>query len=1059
MNPNICHNCGSDYEYRNGRWICRACGSYKPEELSNEEVTLLYTAFQKLRLAEFDEAEKEFDDILQKYPKNPSGYWGRLMSRYGIKYEVDFDGRMIPTCYATSIESVISDPDYKKALQYADEENRAYYRGQAEYIERVRLEWVEKAKKEKPYDIFICYKDSDLANGIQRTEDSVAAQDLYIHLTNKGYRVFYSHESLRDKVGEKYEPYIFSALSSAKVMLVYGSKPEYITSTWLKNEWTRYEKRLQAGEKDPHSLLVACDGFSPNYLPRVLSSMQCFNANERSFYSDLDDAIERILHKKKEVPVIPPPEPSVNAPAAHPPKTKSKAPILAAVILLIAAAGILLWSFSGGLASKACEHEIVFSPPVEPTCTEKGFKEGQSCALCGEVFLEPEPIEPMGHKSNGAPTCTEPSYCELCHIELEPAFGHKEGPEATCTEAQTCIHCGLELASALGHKPGHEATCTEPLYCAICDEELEPAKGHEYYFDRTEPTCTEGGYTTYTCHCGESYQDEHVPAHGHQPEKEASCTEASYCMHCGELLTPENGHIPGQEATCTDPQFCLICFSEVAPAKGHDYTENVTAPTCTQAGYTTYTCHCGHSYDDDVKNPLGHSPSEKTSCVQASVCLTCGLVMEAATDHTVTAWTVDRALTETTSGFRHGTCDACGETVNEEYEYSRDLYYEDNYDGTYTVYRGSCNDPIIIIPSVHNGKTVTAIGESAFNNFTNLTKLYLPETVKEIKRGAFAYCMNLCYILMPANLVTIGDEAFMGCSSMQSFDIPGTVTSLGNHAFAECEALLRITIPDSVTTLGSSVFNSCNNLKEAVLGNGIQAISQFMFTDCTKLETIVFGTNVKVIGESAFTNCAALHTLSIPDHVTEIEPSAFRRCTSLNNVTVGNGVKTIGEAAFADCSALEFITLGSNVTKIGNEAFYFCIALLEIDIPDSVTEIGNNAFDSCDCLTRVTFGSGVTRIGSNAFSSCRGLSELVLPASLKTLSQSAFNGCSRVTAVTIPATVTNISHYVFAHCTDLSTIIFEGTVAQWNAVSFGLDWHYNTPATKIVCSDGEVTFN
>ena len=62
-------------------------GALKQEEISNEEVTLLYTAYQKLRLAAVDEAEKEFDDIIQKYPKNPNGYRGRLMAKYGVKYE------------------------------------------------------------------------------------------------------------------------------------------------------------------------------------------------------------------------------------------------------------------------------------------------------------------------------------------------------------------------------------------------------------------------------------------------------------------------------------------------------------------------------------------------------------------------------------------------------------------------------------------------------------------------------------------------------------------------------------------------------------------------------------------------------------------------------------------------------------------------------------------------------------------------------------------------------------------------------------------------------------
>ena len=329
MSQNICNICGANYEYRNGRWKCPACGAYKAEELSPEEATLFNVAAQKLRFCDFDEAEKAYTDIIEKYPQNPNGYWGRLLSRYGIKYEEDFDGRKIPTCYATSIESVISDKDFIKATELADTDTKVYFEQQAQYIERVRKEWVERARKEKPYDIFICYKDSDLANGVDRTQDSIAAQELYIHLTEQGYRVFFSRESLRGKVGEKYEPYIFNALSTAKVMLVYGSKSDYITSTWLKNEWTRYEKRLQAGEKKPNSLIVACDGFSPSELPKVLSSMQCFDATSRSFYTDLDAVLKKIIKgEEKPKPVVEP----------KPKKKKSKAlPIsIAAVSVVIA---------------------------------------------------------------------------------------------------------------------------------------------------------------------------------------------------------------------------------------------------------------------------------------------------------------------------------------------------------------------------------------------------------------------------------------------------------------------------------------------------------------------------------------------------------------------------------------------------------------------------------------------------------------------------------------------------------------------------------------------------
>ena len=356
MAQQFCNYCGGNYEYRQGRWVCPFCGSYRPEEITNEDTTLLYTAFQNLRLAKFSEAEQEFDDIIAKFPKNPNGYWGRLLARYGIKYEEDFDGKKIPTCYATSIKSFISDKDYLKAMELACDEAREYYKTQADYIERVRKEWVEKAKKEKPYDIFISYKDSDLANGIDRTQDSIEAQDLYIYLTNKGYRVFFSRESLRDKAGEKYEPYIFSALSSAKVMLVYGSSPDYITSTWVKNEWMRYEKKIESGEKNPKSLLIAYNGFSPGDLPNVLASKQCFNANDRRFYSDLTDTVEKILSEEKKV-APPPPAPQ-----------KRKSPKIAVLLAIVSVilSGALIWNFvaqsnrgSSGTDSSSTENTTV----------------------------------------------------------------------------------------------------------------------------------------------------------------------------------------------------------------------------------------------------------------------------------------------------------------------------------------------------------------------------------------------------------------------------------------------------------------------------------------------------------------------------------------------------------------------------------------------------------------------------------------------------------------------------------------------------------------------------
>lgn len=454
MSQNICNICGANYEYRNGRWVCPACGAYKTEELSNEEVTLLYNAAQKLRFANFDEAEEAYTDIIEKYPQNPDGYWGRLLSKYGIKYEEDFDGRKIPTCYATSIESVISDKDYLKALELADDDTKEYYHKQAEYIERVRTEWVNKASKEKPYDIFICYKDSDLSHGIERTQDSIDAQDIYIHLAEQGYRVFFSRESLRDKIGEKYEPYIFNALSTAKVMLVYGSSAEYVTSTWLKNEWHRYYKKILSGEKHKESLIVACDGFSPSELPKTLSSRQCLDAKRKTFFLDLDRCIKRIVRESTDgsFSYINREEPIASGLHNH----KFKTQIIKSTCI------------SKGYSVHKCDcgyeyrdrftdligHNFAITNNVQPTCTHGGVIE-KACTVCGEKAREV--LDPLDHdfaewKIIKDPTCKNPGtrtrHCKRCNFsEIEPIapIEHEYGPLKTNKDGhltRVCIHCG-----------------------------------------------------------------------------------------------------------------------------------------------------------------------------------------------------------------------------------------------------------------------------------------------------------------------------------------------------------------------------------------------------------------------------------------------------------------------------------------------------------------------------------------------------------------------------------------------------------------------------------------
>ena len=169
-----------------------------------------------------------YEKILDQDDTNAEAHWGTVLARYGIEYVEDpSTQRRIPTCHRIQKTSVFADPDYKAAIACApDEETALLYKAEAQQIAQIQKGILEISSREKPYDVFICYKEED-EDG-QRTKDSVFAQDIYYRLTDEGYRVFFSRISLEDKLGEAYEPYIFAALNSARVMLVIATQPEYM---------------------------------------------------------------------------------------------------------------------------------------------------------------------------------------------------------------------------------------------------------------------------------------------------------------------------------------------------------------------------------------------------------------------------------------------------------------------------------------------------------------------------------------------------------------------------------------------------------------------------------------------------------------------------------------------------------------------------------------------------------------------------------------------------------------------------------------------------------------
>ena len=261
-----------------------------------------------------------------------------------------------------------------------------------------------------------------------------------------------------------------------------------------------------------------------------------------------------------------------------------------------------------------------------PTCTEQGYTT-YTCS-CGDSYKS-DYKDALGHDyKNGL--CTR---CGAKDPGATPPHTHDYKAvvtKPTCTQAgyttYTCS-CGDSYKSDYKDALGHDyknGTCTR---CGAKDPGVTPPHTHDYKSVVTKPTCTQAGYTTYTCSCGDSYKSDYKDALGHD-YKNGTCTR------CG----------------AKDPG--------VTPPHTHDYKATVTKPTCTERGYTTYTCSCGDSYKGSYVDPLGHD-------YKNGLCTRCGAKDPSA--HTHDYKSVVTKPTCAQAGYTTYTCSVCGDSYKGSY--------------------------------------------------------------------------------------------------------------------------------------------------------------------------------------------------------------------------------------------------------------------------------------------------------------------------------------------------------------------------------------------------------
>lgn len=306
-----CKMCGSNLEIEDSITVCKCekCGtSQTVPDIEDDKELKLFERAGRLRFnCDFDKAAGIYNTITDSYTEEAEGYWGLILCKYGIEYADNASGKKVPVCHRISYDSVMDDEDFELVMENSDSESRAIFREEAKIIEENRKKYIQIAESEQPYDIYISYRAKD-DNG-DKTAVSEIAGHLYNKLTSAGYRVFLSEAALKGKKQSDCEPYIYSALNSANVMLALGTSYDDYNDVWVKNEWNRY---LEIAEKNKNKCLIPCYKDVDEYdIPKEFAGLKVCQLGN-------DDTFNNIM---AEIANVVKPE-SVNQPAPEPEKAE-----------------------------------------------------------------------------------------------------------------------------------------------------------------------------------------------------------------------------------------------------------------------------------------------------------------------------------------------------------------------------------------------------------------------------------------------------------------------------------------------------------------------------------------------------------------------------------------------------------------------------------------------------------------------------------------------------------------------------------------------------------------
>ncbi len=806
---------------------CKYCGTQQtlPRTTDENVQSLFNRANQLRRMNEYDKAEAVYEKILLADDHEAEAYWGIILCKFGIEYVEDPKTyARIPTCHRTSYDSIVADEHYKKALEYADPDQRAIYEKEAKQIDDIQKGILAISAQEKPYDVFVCYKETD-EDG-KRTQDSVIANDIYYQLTNEGFKVFYAAITLESKLGSAYEPIIFSALNSAKVMLVIGTKPEYFDAVWVRNEWSRFLKMMK---KDRTKMLIPCYRDMDAYeLPEEFAHLQAQDMSKIGFINDIVRGIKKVIVKETPKSTV------VKESVVTPANSNSVAPLLKRAFMFLEEGD---WES----ADKYCEKVLDIDPE-------------NARAYLGKLMLELRVRKPEDLKN-----CTSPFY-ESNHYKKAMRFGDdqlKTTLEEYSTDARILCEKKREEQIRLQAKRRKKlvrlailisgAIAAIIAFIMIYILLLQPLS----QYNQAKKLMDDGEYQEAVTILTElddfkDSVDQKMVCYQYLGRHQEVIAYYGYT----EYTVPDGVTEIGDGAFKNCKTLTKITIPDSVTRIGHNAFSGCTSLTSVTLPFVgdlktgISRTHFGYLFGaDDFTKQNKYVPTSLKTVVLTGEPIIDSNAFSGCTG--LTSVTIPNSVTSIGA----------------------------------SAFSGCTGLTSVTIPD-----SVTSIGSKAFSGCTGLTSITIPDSVTSIDASAFKGCTGLTSVTIPNSVTSIGSSAFEGCTGLTSITIPNSVTSIGSFAFEGCTGLTSITIPGSVTNIGVSAFSGCKKLKSVTISNGVTSIGTYAFRSCTGLTSITIPNGVKSIGDKAFFDCSSLKSVTIPQSVTFIGTDVFTACTKLETI-------------------------------------------------------------------------------------------------------------------------------------------------------------------------------